>query len=282
MADWTWIEVDPERAGRLNDARLAAHWAAQVPASISALLETQEDFSHTNLLWNPRHHSLQSRPVATSGRPLRAGLRLGSLSISVADGDVVEDELLLRGRTLEDAQRWLLAMVRDRGIKGELSRPEHDLPAAPAGDGKAFEADGTNLGALEAWFSNAALVLTPFAERIGAGELRGWPHHFDLAALKDLDAAATGEDAPSVNVGFSPGDSSFQTPYFYVTPWPKPSASGSLPSLPANGKWNTDGFFAAVLLGTDLPAGAEAQQEAVEAFLNGAFEQALSMAKSDK
>lgn len=282
MAEWTFIEVDPARAARLDDARLAAHWAAQVPASISALLDEKDDFSHTNLLWNAEHHTLQSRPVATSGRPLRAGLRLGSLSISVADGDVIEDEFLLRGRTLEDAQRWLGAMVRDRGLKGDLARPKHDLPSAPAGEGRAFEADGTNLGALEAWFSNAALVLTPFAERISAGEVRGWPHHFDLAALKTLDDEVTGEDAPSVNVGFSPGDDRFSTPYFYVTPWPKPSPSGTLPALPAKGTWNTEGFFAAVLLGTDLPAGASEQQQAVESFLNGAFEQALSMAKSDK
>ncbi len=279
MAEWNWIQVDTKLAAHLKTARLAAHWAAQIPASLSSLLDAEADYSHTNLLWNPTHHALQSRPVTTQdGRSIRAGLRLGSLSISVASGGVVEDEYLLRSRTLQSGQQWLIDVLEDRGLVGDLTRPQHDLPQAPAGDGVAFEADGTALAALEAWVSNAALVLEPFAKDIGAGELRGWPHHFDLAALKELTPGAMGEGAPSINVGFSPGDDSFDCPYFYVTPWPRPAAGVALPALPPQGKWHTEGFFAAVLLGTDLPADAAAQQATVDAFLKGAVEAAHVLA----
>ena len=272
----TWQEVDVERAAALKDARLAAHYAAQIPASMAALLPAEDDFSHTNLLWNPAHHLLQSRPVVVGSRQVRAGLRINSLSLSIAVGDVVEDEYLLRGRTLQQVQQWLADVLEDKGITRPLKRPEHTLPDSPLATGAAFEAHGTNLAALEAWFSNAAGVLATIAERLGVAEVRTWPHHFDMAALLSIDDANA--DGASVNIGFSPGDAHFDTPYFYVTPWPKPKADVGN-TLPSGGVWHVDGFFAAVLEGTKLPADGAAQARAVDEFLSSAFEQALAMAR---
>lgn len=45
---------------------------------------------------------------------------------------------------------------------------------------------------------------------------------------------------------FSPGDGSYDQPYFYVTPWPYPSTD-ALPLLPAGVHWHTEGWTGAVL-----------------------------------
>ena len=109
-------------------------------------------------------------------------------------------------------------------------------------------------------------------------EVRGWPHHFDLAALHVLDPEREPELARSVGAGFSPGDGSYEQPYFYVTPWSAPERS-SLPQLSGGAHWHTAGFTSAVLPGHVVAEAAEAseQERLVQEFLESSVSAAYEL-----
>lgn len=208
-----------------SSSLLECHWAAQLPAAASRLLAERADFSHTNLLIE---HGILSGRRLSDGRCVQ--LDLTTLRLRV--GDAV---LELEGRTLDAGLAWL----SDR-LGTSVSLLCHDLPERPR------ERPFARFGAetqLQAWFDLAQRRLSEIAEQHGGGEVRLWPHHFDVATLIELDAGG-GEEARSINVGLSPGDAAYAEPYWYVTPWPKPG--GALPEL-STGHWHTAGFTAAVM-----------------------------------
>ena len=71
------------------------------------------------------------------------------------------------------------------------------------------------------------------AQGHAAPAARCWPHHFDVASQIAF-TASSGQTA-YVGAGFSPGDTFYKEPYFYVTLYPKASVEG-LPSLAPNGR----------------------------------------------
>ena len=99
--------------------------------------------------------------------------------------------------------------------------------------------------------------------------MRCWPHHFDVASLITLDAGADAEEARTIGVGFSPGDGSYDQPYFYVTPWPYPEAD-DLPSLAGGAHWHTEGWIGAVLTAERvISVPADGQRRAIGQALEG-------------
>src|SRR5438105_4530149 len=106
-----WAELGQRGPGELREARLALHYAAQVAAAAGhTLLARRPDDSQASLTFSARLGALLGEPLPTvnGGRPLRAGLRLGELSLLVADaGGEVLAEVALAERTLDEATRWL-------------------------------------------------------------------------------------------------------------------------------------------------------------------------------
>jgi hypothetical protein len=78
--------------------------------------------------------------------------------------------------------------------------------------------------------------------------------------LITLDAGVGSEEARSIGVGFSPGDGSYDQPYFYVTPWPYPDTE-DLPSLTAGAHWHREGWTGAVLTAERLISVPFAEQQ---------------------
>jgi hypothetical protein len=105
----------------------------------------------------------------------------------------------------------------------------------------------------------------------GAEPVRCWPHHFDLATLIVLDACVDREHSRSVGTGLSPGDETFDEPYWYTNAYPS-DASATLRALAGGGFWNREGFFGAVLRGSDLvrDAGADQQYDRASDYLESA------------
>jgi len=81
----------------------------------------------------------------------------------------------------------------------------------------------------------------------------------------------TVEPEKTIGIGLSPGDGSYDEPYWYVTPWPYPE-SVTRPPL-AKGHWHSEGFVAAILTGTELLESSHAapQADVVDAFLDSAI-----------
>jgi hypothetical protein len=230
-------------AADLAEARAASHWGAQLVAAAGATLAPpRPDDSHTSLEWLDGARALAGVPV---GAGLRAALRPADLTLQVLAGDIAAWSLALPGQTMEGALRWLSGAIGKAAAP--LARPRHELPAHPLGAGAPFPAVPAAAARLAAWFASADRMLRAIAAAVPeASPVRCWPHHFDIATLIALDAPAT----RTVGVGLSPGDGSYAEPYWYVTPWPYPAAD-RLPPLPA-GRWHTEGWVGAVLVGSAL------------------------------
>jgi hypothetical protein len=221
----------------IADARLAAHWAAQLAAAPASLLPRAPDDSHASLEW--RSGVLFGAPV--DGR--RAGLRVDELTLVIDSGA----SLPLSGRTLADGLAWL-----SERFGRAVVRPSHDLPASPIATGGAFPPVTSALGDLARLFATADTTLRALAaSTAGASPVRCWPHHFDIATLISLDAP---HRETSIGAGLSPGDASYADPYWYVTPWPYPPLD-RLPHLPA-GHWHTERWVGAVLPASEAPPAA--------------------------
>ncbi len=209
-------------------ARLEVHHAAQVVASASRLIPAEADYSHTNLFLDGSR--LTTRALPNGQQP--------SLDIQTFELQLGEARFDLAGRTAKEGFDWLGAQVG-----GEVGPFEHDLPTRPDDPFTVTDAHDQVL----AWIAlGKELLQVARAEQKG-GEVRLWPHHFDMATLAMLDAGddqGEDENARSINIGLSLGDSSIDEPYWYVTPWPTPQSDlGNL----VIGRWHTEGFTAAVL-----------------------------------
>lgn len=260
-----WKDLGTVDSLRRREARLQLHWAAQAASAPNRqLLAHQPDFGEQSLAWD---RGLLLQAEAPVSLRLRSGLRFQPVGLVLVDGeDRVCAERPLAGKTLEEGYVWLTAEIEARlghSLAAPLQRPG-EMPGHPVGSGAAFDSsDAAAFVELAAWFANGDRLLREVAVgNPGASEVRCWPHHFDLATLIALDApGADPETARSIGVGLSPGDGSRPEPYFYVTPWPYPSAEG-LPPLPGGGTWNTEGWVGAVLEAQALTAVAGELQEA--------------------
>jgi hypothetical protein len=250
----SWNTVGTVPIADLPDARLQLHWAAQVVASFgNAVLETQEDDSQSNLGWIDNLGALCSR---ASSDGLSVGLRLADLTLLfLGPNHTIQEEFGLSGKALSQGFEWLTTAY-SKSSGSSPSKPfalrEYDMPPHAVSQDTPFSLQNIALNQeLHHWYSNASLAIHDISSQWKqASPIRCWPHHFDLATLVTLDSGKGSEDARSVGCGMSPGDGTYNEPYFYVTPWPYPKKA-QLPPLPL-GFWHTEGFIGAILTASDL------------------------------
>ena len=268
----TWKPLGAVLPGELSQARLQLHWAAQlVSAPGTSLLPAAADFAHTNLGWDSKLMVLAGRNVGSE--PSRAGLVFEGLELAVIDEGRERSSMRLAGHTLQEALAWLGKELADDGAA--LAPPAHEMPSHAVGEGGVFSDAGTEARVeLAAWFANAFVsIREAVANESTASPVRCWPHHFDVASLIALDAGADAEAARSIGIGFSPGDGSYDQPYFYVTPWPYPDTE-ELPPLAAGAHWHRSGWTGAVLTADQLISVTPGEQQRT---LGQALEGALSV-----
>jgi hypothetical protein len=201
---------------KLTDARLQLHWAAQIAAGVGrTVLAKRADDSHTAF----------SFVDGSLLQEAHAGLRLRDLTLLYH-----EETFPLHGRTLDEGFAFLQSRCGH-----VLHRPDVDLPDHPVAHGAPFDADLESCQTLGGLYGIADPLLRKFA----GSPVLCWPHHFDIATLLTVREGVT------IGVGLSPGDASYEEPYWYVTPWPHPAVA-ALPPL-TRGTWHTKGWVGAVL-----------------------------------
>jgi hypothetical protein len=199
------------------------------------------------------------------------------LLIDSADFELASFQL--QDRTLEEGYTWLEENILDHlGKAISLSRPDHDLPDSPVSTGATFDVEVNSLEEFEAWYHNANELLQALATEFpNASDVRCWPHHFDIAALVQFDSDKEAEKARSIGVGFSPGDDSFDAPYWYVLPWPPPDEKSLSDKLVEVG-WHANGWIGAVLKSEQIRlASANDQKELVSSFVQSAVSSAADL-----
>jgi hypothetical protein len=265
-----WQAVTPSRATLLTDARVQFHYAAQfATAGGISYLRAQPDDSHTNLEWIPEFQALFSRPLPAA-RPFRIGARPADLALLLVPQEhTTIAEFNLDRCTIADAVSWLRSEISAQGADPEryTLKRHYEIPLHPVASGEAFDAtDRPGFEELSKWFADAASILNDLARKTPqTGEVRCWPHHFDIGMLIQIDAQR------SIGVGLEPGDDYYAEPYFYVNMSPQPSLTDlRRHQLRGNGSWHTSGWIGAVLPGSRL--GSPKMQEAqVSSFLESAI-----------
>jgi len=212
----------------MTNARIEAHWAAQLAAAPgTTLLPKAADDSNTNLGWDPKLRALVGH--------LGVGIRLEDLTLLAGN-----ESLPLDKKTVKEALAWLAKKLE----VAELRLPEHDMPPH---SGTFTLPDPAELIALAREYAIAHEALDVVHRKVhGASPVRCWPHHFDIATLITVTRDRT------IGAGMSPGDASYADPYWYVTPWPYPPADTALPPLP-EGHWHREGWTGAIYQGEEHP-----------------------------
>lgn len=271
-----WQPLDPEPRPPFHEHRLQLHWAAQLIGAFGeARVEVQPDASHTSMEWDPAQRGLLGMP---SREGLRLGLCLPTPGFYFRDpDDGIRSRLGLSGQTVSSCIEWIERCVEDStgdAASRPLVLPEYAMPDHPVASGAEFgEFDPKLCAQITGWFADAASVLEELRSRLpGAGELRCWPHHFDIATLWVLDPhGGNPEKARSVGSGMVLGDEAVAEPYWYCNPWPRPT-TGELPPLAGRGQWHTKGWVGALLRAGDLPEDGAEQAEQVRIFFDSALE----------
>jgi hypothetical protein len=255
----TWPIVRPVSADRLAAARLQLHHAAQIVSSVGiSFLPPVSDDSHTGFTWRSAGGLLVGEgPTATQ----RFGLVARHCTLVQCDVEgKVAAEFRMAGQSVASAYDWLRAQLRGLGLDpGRLTRTKHyEIPAHPVSAGAPFDtSDAEAFDTLSRWYEvGARLAALSLADSGTPGEVRIWPHHFDIAALTVL----AGEPRRTVGIGMTPGDEWYAEPYVYVGPYPYPSYR-ALPPLPDGGTWHTTSWFGAVLTASALSSTPAAGQE---------------------
>lgn len=262
------VEKDLRRTSprALGPARAIAHKAVQLATMAArANLPSLPDDSHSNLGWDSRGRRFLSQPIAGETAEWFVAVSLSPLTVALVRDDEPVAHKRLNDTSMADAAAWLDAELERAGFKPASGA---EIPYALPADVDAVEVFGAKaqdegLGTLASWFDLANALISDFAVQHsnlepGPSPVRCWPHHFDIATYVRLETGDF-ETARGIGVGLSPGDESYDQPYFYVNPWPhlKPD---NLPPLPAPGHWHTQGYVGAVatadrILEADNPSG---------------------------
>lgn len=264
-------QVDPKS---LVDARVEAHWAAQIVGAVGeAAVPHEADFSHTSMSWS---NELRALAGQTTPRGTTVALRLADMSLIVLRQGRPHATKQLEGMTLDDALDWTVAQLEGVG-EPDASRaviPDYEMPDHAVRRGAPFrKPDKARLEELARWYANAARLCGFVSENtLGASPVRCWPHHFDIATLVALDPpGGDSESGRSIGLGLSPGDGNYVEPYFYANPWPYPETREGHHPLAGGGHWHTEGWFGAVLPASAFAEAGGSQAEQVLAYAKSAM-----------
>jgi hypothetical protein len=281
----SWQILGNIQPGNLTDSRLKLHYAIQfIAATSSALAEPLPDYSHSSLEWNPELEVFVGA-VIRAKIPFRVALdpiRLTSIILDQQRNRMAE--FPLHQKTMAEGLSWHKQEISKLGADADkvafLSYPPDDFPDHPLTHGAAFDASEESARQeLTNYYANTYHLLQQIiAKNEYASSIHIWPHHFDIATLISLPDTKNGEPM-SIGIGLSPGDTSYQEPYWYVSPYPYPETD-NLPTLDGNGFWHTQNWVGAVLTtsrltlltadGIDANV-VEIQKQQVEAFLHSAL-----------
>ncbi|MEH2236051.1 MAG: hypothetical protein V7K30_07280 [Nostoc sp.] len=278
-------KINPQE---LTQSRLQLHYAVQyIAITGAALVEPLPDDSHTSMVWNPVLEAFVGSTIQAV-QPFQIALKPVSLTLILIDHENnTIASLPLHGKTMLEGLDWLQQEISKLGADASkivLSNyPPDDFPDHPLAHGAFFDASQElALRELTDYYISAhRLLQTIVTTNENASAIYIWPHNFDIATVITLPGSKNGNPS-TVGVGLSPGDTSYQEPYWYVSPSPYPDTA-NLPTLEGQAFWHTQHWVGAVLRASQFTENPNAQtrQQQVATFLDSAVKASITLLKSE-
>lgn len=260
-----WKFTQLENAELLTKARQQLHQASQIVAAVGRTYKPKVKDDHfASFLWNDRREMLQGYEIEGEEN-FSVALNFKTFSIHLLDtsGESL-NSFELDGKTQQQSLIWLEEQLVKLGLDGNslsIQLP-YEMPSYPTAKGKEFQMESHEaFDELSNYFSNTNLIVKAILrDDVNASAISCWPHHFDIASLITISDTGDPETSSSIGIGMSPGDTGYDEPYFYLTPWPYPNVS-ALAEIHGLGKWHTDGWVGGVLTASDLTSNSEVNNQ---------------------
>lgn len=221
------------------------------------------------------HISLQVRPdgLVTHTMPLAGGgifyLKMDLLEHAVhlvTSQGTVRSLSMRAGLSASVFGEQLIRMVADLGLEGDYLRQKFaDHEERPYDAQQAVDFFRVLIFVSQVFERQRAWLLRE-TDGYEPGPVQLWPHGFDLAfewfgtrQVEHAQGDSLTRLPAQINLGFSPGDSSFADPYFYSNPWPFETEHLLDKPLPAGARWFTDGWQGSLLPYTELAGDPDAE-----------------------
>jgi hypothetical protein len=225
MSALTWRSAGAFDSRQFSQARHQAHNAAQWLARMAhSYMAPKPEHRHTLLRWDAQRLALVTPEFLPK---VTMELRLPNLAMQfLDDGRPVPHVLEIDDRTPAEVEAWVLVELLHRGLdRDRFSKSlPYEIPNLMTGDAIPYTTQTLEgaLGALAAWFANAAPVLAHLGGEYrrsgpGACAVSCWPEIFHMAVL--LPARADQADCGQMlRAGLSVGNADQAEPCFYVAP----------------------------------------------------------------
>jgi len=240
----------------MRHVREQYHQAIQnvVAVGRSFLPESKGD-EFANLTWDFKLQRLVGQWI--EGETIfRSSISLREFTVYLVDRQFGTISMMpMQGARQRDVMVWLEHQLSRLGkdfTQINLTYP-YEIPEYPTAKREPFSIENMDASSeLSRYYHNTAILLEDIiAENENTSAIKCWPHHFDIATVITLFDTGDPETSRSIGVGFSPGDRYYDEPYFYVTPWPYPTAT--LPDLSLTlGHWHAHDWIGAILPSSKL------------------------------
>ncbi len=252
--NWKNLGATDQRS--LVNSKNQLHQAVQLVAAVGRNYHLPVRDDHFGSLeWLPEINGLAGQEIDTASGKIKCALNFDNFNLQFLVDGTSEHSIPLEGKLDQGILQEMQDSLESLGLNGsklDLEKP-YKIPKYQIGQSEVYTANPKEFKGLSKYFGNSNAVLQAISANVeGASDVQCWPHHFDIATLITLKDTGDPETSSSMGIGLSPGDESYQEPYFYITPWPYPDLNKTkLPPLPV-GHWHTEGFVAAILTGTTL------------------------------
>lgn len=248
-----WIELKSFSVDELEEARKQIHQAVQLPAIAGRCLNPKDPGDNfAALIWNK--NMLTNHRLGESKCHIALDISAFKLVIINEKKEFV-NTLHLNSKTYDDAFKWLADELSQLGFDSNKLNKNlpYQIPEYSTAKGTPFKHPNSKaFTELQNYFANAASILENISNKEkNTSPVRCWPHHFDIATLITVEENPNPEKSKTIGVGLSPGDESYNEPYFYISPWPYPDNKEKLPKL-NRGHWHKQGWFGGVLTATEI------------------------------
>ncbi len=274
--DWKPMQqLDPED---IRQTKSMVHQAIQNVASVGRKFSPvhPRDFN-SRMIWVPALSRMAGSWV-TGNTSFRSSLSLETFEVFLVDRKVnTLASFKLEGKTYPQLMIWLEEQIGKYGLDASnltLNLP-YKIPDHPVQQGDPFQISSKRaLTEFSKFYHNTYVTLRKIKEKHEGAEIYIWPNRFDISLEITLKETGDYETNTRIAYGMSPGDKTFENPYFYVSTWPNVDTE-KCSKLSSNAIWMSEDWTGAVLLSKHIYEGS--QQEKLERFYQESSEQLVKL-----